>query len=129
MFEGKPKIKKANKTTGVPSYFQNENTVFLSLEIQVMGFRVVIQLYLIFFVNVRLVVRPGAFGRASGRPNVQLDVRGRIDVVGGARVVSGAEKKAFDRGGPVWPSRSNGLGGSAPQPNFSIFFSANFEKF
>ena len=57
-------------------------------------------------------------------------------VVGGARVVSGAEKKAFDRGGPVWPPRSNaaddrfggggleGLcppsqktGGSAPQPN------------
>ena len=28
-------------------------------------------------------------------------------VVGGARVVSGAEKKAFDRGGPVWPPRSN----------------------
>ena len=27
-------------------------------------------------------------------------------VVGGARVVSGAEK-VFDRGGPVWPPRSN----------------------
>ena len=60
-------------------------------------------------------------------------------VVGGARVVSGAEKKAFDRGGPVWPPRSNAaddrlggalgglcppsqkpgvLGGSAAQPKF-----------
>ena len=28
-------------------------------------------------------------------------------VVGGARVVSGAKKKPFDRGGPVWPPRSN----------------------
>ena len=28
-------------------------------------------------------------------------------VVGGARVVSGAEKKTFDRGGPVWLPRSN----------------------
>ena len=28
-------------------------------------------------------------------------------VVGGACVVSGAEKKAFDRGGLVWPPRSN----------------------
>ena len=35
-------------------------------------------------------------GRTSGRTDV-----------GGARVVSGAEKKAFDRGGPVWPPRSN----------------------
>ena len=51
------------------------------------------------------------FGRTSGRT-----------VVGGARVVSGAEKKAFDRGGPVWPPRSNaaddrlggGLGGQSP---------------
>ena len=34
------------------------------------------------------------FGRASGRT-----------VVGGARVVSGAEKKSFDRGGPVWTPR------------------------
>ena len=32
---------------------------------------------------------------------------GRRTVVDGARVVSGAEKKAFDRGGPVWPPRSN----------------------
>ena len=32
---------------------------------------------------------------------------GRRTVVGGARVVSGAEKKSFDRGGPVWPPRSN----------------------
>ena len=30
-------------------------------------------------------------------------------VVGGKRVVSGAEKKAFDRGGPVWPPRSNAV--------------------
>ena len=52
-------------------------------------------------------------GRPAGRP-------------GGARVVSGAEKKkSFDRGGPVWPPRSNVTndrlrGGSAgalhPQP-------------
>ena len=40
-----------------------------------------------------------AFGRTSGRT-----------VVGGARVVSGADKKAFDRGGPVWPPRSNAAG-------------------
>ena len=65
------------------------------------------------------------FGLSAGRP-------------GGARVVSGAEKKSFDRGGPVWSPRSNvtndrlrgglgggpsqklkGLGGSAPQPKFS----------
>ena len=32
---------------------------------------------------------------------------GRRTVVGGARVVSGAEKKSLDRGGPVWPPRSN----------------------
>ena len=37
-------------------------------------------------------------GRSAGRP------AGRP---GGARVVSGAEKKSFDRGGPVWPPRSN----------------------
>ena len=45
--------------------------------------------------------------------------------VGGARIISGAEKKSFDRGGPVWPPRSNvtndrlggGFGGvSPPQP-------------
>ena len=34
---------------------------------------------------------------------------GRRTVVDGARVVSGAEKKAFDRGGPVWPPRSNAI--------------------
>ena len=47
---------------------------------------------------------------------------GRRTVVGGARVVSGAEKKSFDRGGPVWPPRSNvtndrlrgGSGGALP---------------
>ena len=62
------------------------------------------------------------------RPDVWPGVRpwtsGRT-VVGGARVVSGAEKKAFDRGGPVWPPRSNAAddrsgGGSGrvkpPQP-------------
>ena len=49
---------------------------------------------------------------------------GRRTVVSGACVVSDAEKKAFDRGGPVWPPRSNaaddrlgvgGLGGFAPR--------------
>ena len=39
------------------------------------------------------VVRRRPAGRSAGRP-------------GGARVVSGAEK-SFDRGGPVWPPRSN----------------------
>ena len=70
-------------------------------------------------------VRPGV------RPDVRPDVRA-------ARVSSAApKKKSFDRGGPVWPPRSNvtndrlrgglgglcppsqkpgGLGGSAPQP-------------
>ena len=56
-----------------------------------------------------------AFGRTSGQTS------GRT-VVGGARVVSGAEKKSFDRGGPVWPPRSNvtndrlrgGSGGALP---------------
>ena len=63
-------------------------------------------------------------------------------VVGGARVVSGTEKKTFDQGRPVWPPRSNakydrlggglggqsplsqkpgGLGGSAPQPKPKFF--------
>ena len=28
--------------------------------------------------------------------------------VGGARIVNGAEKKSFDRGGPAWPPRSSG---------------------
>ena len=46
-------------------------------------------------------------------------------VVGGARVVSGTEKKTFDRGGQVWPLQSNAkddrLGGGSgealpPQP-------------
>ena len=82
-----------------------------------------------------------AWRRASGRT-----------VVGGACVVSGAEKKAFDRGGPVWPPRSNaaddrlagglgglcppspksgGLGGSAPQPKLEvkwIFFEIFWKK-
>ena len=54
--------------------------------------------------------RQCSFGRAAGgvRPGVRPAERpdGRL-IVGGARVVSGAEKKAFDRGGPVWPPRSN----------------------
>ena len=38
-------------------------------------------------------------GRSAGRP-------------GGAGVISGAEnKKAFDRGGPIWPPRSNAKDG------------------
>ena len=74
-------------------------------------------------------------GRSAGRLAGRTSGR---TVVGGARVVSGAEKKAFDRGGPVWPPRSNaaddrlggglgglcppgqnsgGLGGGAPQQN------------
>ena len=89
--------------------------------------------------GVRPGVRPAeVIRRTSGRTS------GRT-VVGGARVVSGAEKKAFDRGGPVWPPRSNaaddrlggglgglcppsqnsgGLGGSAPQPK-----PKNFEEY
>ena len=55
-------------------------------------------------------------GRASGR-----DGRSSRTVVGGALAVSGGEKKAFDRGGPVWAPRSNakydrlgvGLGGQS----------------
>ena len=50
--------------------------------------------------GVRPGVRPGVRGRTSGQTS------GRT-LVGGARVVSGAEKKSFDRGGPVWPPRSN----------------------
>ena len=63
-------------------------------------------------------------GRSAGRPAGRTSGRtsGRT-VVGGARVVSGAEKKAFDRGGLVWPPRSNaedgrsgeGLWGNATQ--------------
>ena len=53
--------------------------------------------------------------RPAGRP---AGGRSSRTVVGGARVVSGAEKKAFDRGGPVWPPRSNAaddrLGGRHP---------------
>ena len=43
--------------------------------------------------------------RTAGGPS--SDGRQRRRAVSGARVVSGAEKKAFDRGGPVWPPRSN----------------------
>ena len=57
------------------------------------------------------------------------------------RIVSGAKKKAFDRGGPVWPPQSNaaddrlgrgGVWGAAPpSQNRKIFekFSTKFEKF
>ena len=66
-------------------------------------------------------------GRDSGRPVGRSAGRtpGRSSgwtVVSGARVVSGAEKKSFDRGGPVWPPRLNaaddrlGGGQSPPQP-------------
>ena len=44
------------------------------------------------------------FGRAFGRVSCQTSGR---TLVCGARGVSGAETKAFDRGGPVWPPRSN----------------------
>ena len=40
---------------------------------------------------------------ASGRRTVVSSAR----VVNGARIVNGAEKKALDRGGNVWPPRSN----------------------
>ena len=45
--------------------------------------------------------------RVGGRPSdgrrlvVGQPADGRLTVVGGARTVNGAEKKAFDRGGPV----------------------------
>jgi len=80
--------------------------------------------------GVRLDVRPAE--RPAGRPDGRLSA---------APVSSAApKKKTFDRGGPVWPPRSNaaddhlgggslgvlcppnqksgGLGGSAPQPKF-----------
>ena len=43
-------------------------------------------------------------GRSAGRTPDRSSGR---TVVPGERVVSGAEKKAFDRGSPVWPPRSN----------------------
>ena len=49
-----------------------------------------------------LCLRRETFGRTSGRTS------GRT-VVSGDRVVSGAQKKAFDRGGPVWPPRPNAV--------------------
>ena len=89
-----------------------------------------------------IVLISNCAGRPAGRPDVRPDVRA-------ARVSSAVpKKKSFDRGGPVWPPRSNvtndrlgvvlgglcppsqnlgGLGGSAPQPkpknfeNFPIF--------
>ena len=76
-------------------------------------------------------------GLATPRPSIVFSRRmvvgrpadGRRTVVDGARVVNGAEKKAFDRGGPIWPPRSNaaddrlggaGLGNSAPQPKLEV---------
>ena len=40
---------------------------------------------------------------ASGRRTVVSGAR----AIDSARIVNGAEKKAFDRGSPVWPPRSN----------------------
>ena len=62
----------------------------------------------------------------------QIIFDGLRTVVGGARVVSGAEKKAFDRGGPVWPPRSNaaddrlggGLGKAPPAKNRGVWGAA-----
>ena len=48
--------------------------------------------------------KPRPAGRLPGRP---AGGRSSRTLVGGARVVSGAGKKAFDRGGPVWPPQSN----------------------
>ena len=48
--------------------------------------------------------KPRPAGRPARHPAGGQSSR---TVVGGARVVSGAEKKAFDRCGPVWPPRSN----------------------
>ena len=68
---------------------------------------------------------PGPSIVFSRRMVVGRPADGRRTVVDGARVVSGAEKKAFDRGGPIWPPRSNAaddrLGGGLgelcpPQP-------------
>ena len=65
------------------------------------------------------------FSRRRVRPGVRPDVRADVRA---ARVSSAApKKKSFDRGGPVWPPRSNvtndrlggGSGGAKPpQPKF-----------
>ena len=70
------------------------------------------------------------------RPTFRFFIYGTV--VGGARVVSGAEKKTFDRGGPVWPPRSNAKydGGFAPPIKYRGFWdvlgaappSQNFSK-
>ena len=76
-----------------------------------------------------LFFRLSVVGRSSDGQRTVVGRPGdaRRTVVGGACVVSGAEKKAFDRGGPVWPPRSNAaddrLGGGSggalpPQPKF-----------
>ena len=87
---------------------------------------------------------PGSETRDFNDPRIfffSFPIVSRRTFGGGACVVSGAEKKAFDRGGPVWPPRSNAaddrLGGvwgrlcppsqkpgglgSAPQPKTKNF--------
>ena len=92
------------------------------------------------------------FSRRRVRPGVRPDVRADVRAT---RVSSAAPKtKSFDRGGPVWPPRSNvtndrlggvwggfcpaspklgGLRGSAPQPKifrkFSIFLKIIFSRY
>ena len=87
--------------------------------------------------------KPCPAGRPAGRP---ASGRSSWTVVGGARVVSGNEKKAFDRGGPVWPPQSNAAdnrlwgwsgealptqpktGGSAVQPPSAKHFEQNYDN-
>ena len=45
----------------------------------------------------------------------------RVGRPGGARVVRGAEKKSFDRGGPVWPPRSNVTNLCPPSQNPGVW--------
>ena len=62
--------------------------------------------------------KPRPAGRPAGR-----SAGGPAGRPGGARIVSSAEKKSFDRGGLVWPPRSNvtndrlmgGRGGLCPR--------------
>ena len=66
--------------------------------------------------------KPRPDGRPAGHP---AGGRSSRTGVSGAHVVNGAEKKAFDRGGPVWSPRSNAAndrlgrmsgGAKSPQP-------------
>ena len=59
----------------------------------------------------RLYVAGRSVGRSAGRP------AGRL---GGARVVSGAETKAFDRGGAVWPPRTNAKDDRSGDPSLDV---------